>query len=122
MGGWVAMNLASGQSSMVSYLVLEDTAGFEGAESAGMLSLLNRSGIPILILWGAEDSVIPVSTASQLHSALKTSRLVVMEGTRHVPHWEQPELFNRVILSFLDEEDGEIRARQKSKPFGCSPI
>ncbi len=112
MGGWLAMRLASSQSSLVRCLVLEDTAGFsEGAESARMLISLNRSGIPILIVWGAEDSVIPISTADRLHSVLKTSRLVVIEGAGHVPHWERPQLFNRAVVSFLDGDDGEIRAQ-----------
>ncbi len=104
MGGWLAMKLASSQTSTVRCLVLEDTAGFEGADSARMISSLNLSGTPILIVWGAVDSVIPVSTADRLHSALKTSRLVVIERAGHVPHWERPELFNRMVSSFLDGE------------------
>ncbi len=112
MGGWLAMTLASIQPSQVSHLILEDTAGFsEGPEFSRMLPSLERSGIPILIVWGAEDSVIPISTADRLHSALKTSRLVLMEGAGHVPHWERPELFNPAVLSFLDGEGGEVRAR-----------
>jgi pimeloyl-ACP methyl ester carboxylesterase len=26
---------------------------------------------------------------------------VVMEGTDHLPHMEQPEAFNRILLAFL---------------------
>ncbi len=58
-------------------------------------------GRPTLIVWGALDSVIPVSHAYEAHAAIPGSVLEVFEQSRHFPHMDEPARFVRVLLQFL---------------------
>jgi pimeloyl-ACP methyl ester carboxylesterase len=99
MGGWIGMRLASLKRGIVSRLVLEDTAGASSEEAKS----LEGAGIPVLIIWGENDDVLPVSEGHGLHSRLSGSELKVVQGARHVPHWEEPDVFNRLVADFLRE-------------------
>ena len=96
-GGWVGMHLAASRKLLVERLVLEDTAGSASDDVKGVDSL----SIPTLIVWGTEDEVIPLSKGRSLHSALGGSELRTITGAQHVPHWEQPDEFNRLLQDFL---------------------
>jgi pimeloyl-ACP methyl ester carboxylesterase len=56
---------------------------------------------PTLIIWGAQDKLIPVECAHKFHSLIKNSRLLILEETGHVPHAEKPEEFNQAVIGFL---------------------
>ena len=47
--------------------------------------------MPVLILWGALDHLIPLSSGEWLHSHIPTSRLIVYPGVGHVPMEEHPD-------------------------------
>ncbi|MGA2835667.1 MAG: alpha/beta fold hydrolase [Acidimicrobiales bacterium] len=58
--------------------------------------------MPTLIVWGDQDTIIPVSHAYAAHEAIPGSRLEIIEGAGHFPHVERPEQFLEVVLDFLD--------------------
>ncbi|MDA4136957.1 MAG: alpha/beta hydrolase [Thaumarchaeota archaeon] len=97
MGGWIGMRLASLHAGIVSRLVLEDTAGSRSEDAKA----LEDAGIPTLIIWGEADDILPVSEARGLHSRLAGSQLKVVHGAGHVPHWEEPDVFNGLVTDFL---------------------
>ncbi|MDA4112552.1 MAG: alpha/beta hydrolase [Thaumarchaeota archaeon] len=97
MGGWVAMRLLSVHRELVSRVVLEDTAG-SGSDD---VRVLEASAIPVLIVWGGSDLLLPVSAGLELHSRLSGSELRVIPNAGHVPHWETPEEFNGAVGTFL---------------------
>jgi pimeloyl-ACP methyl ester carboxylesterase len=97
MGGWVAMRLASVDRNLVSRIVLEDSAGVESEDVAAV----EKAGIPILIVWGESDAVLTLGTGKKLHSRLSKSGMSVLPGAGHVPHWERPDEFVRVIEDFV---------------------
>lgn len=68
--------------------------------------LLRGLNMPVLLLWGERDPLVPLSYGRQMAALVPQARLVVIPGTGHVPMWERPELFNRELLSFVDEVDG----------------
>lgn len=41
--------------------------------------------VPVLILWGQEDNLIPVAAAHWFHTALPTSRLIIYPKVGHIP-------------------------------------
>lgn len=55
----------------------------------------------ILIVWGADDSITPLSQAYKGKSLVKNSRLYVFDKCGHVPQLEWPEQFNQLVLDFL---------------------
>jgi len=62
------------------------------------LSVLDQ---PTLIMWGAEDSLIPVSVADQFEAILPTNRKVVYEGVGHIPMEEIPDKSANDVRAFL---------------------
>ena len=58
---------------------------------------------PTLIVWGENDSIIPVRDAQEFERLIPDSRKVVMKDTGHIPMAERPETFNRLMLEFLAE-------------------
>ncbi len=61
--------------------------------------------VPVLIVWGAEDSIIPVHHGEGAHEAIPGSRLEVFEGVGHVPQLEAPGRFTIALERFLRETD-----------------
>jgi len=56
---------------------------------------------PTLILWGAEDMLIPVEMAQRFHEDLPQSTLVILENVGHVPMEESPAESLAPVLAFL---------------------
>ncbi len=56
---------------------------------------------PTLIVWGAEDTIAPLSQAHRGKSLIRTSKLCIFEKCGHVPQVEMPEKFNQLVLNFL---------------------
>ena len=58
------------------------------------VSALNRlhltSELPVMVIWGDQDRIIPVGHGYALHEARPGSRLEVLEGVGHFPHVERP--------------------------------
>jgi pimeloyl-ACP methyl ester carboxylesterase len=57
---------------------------------------------PVLLIWGAQDRILPLAEARELCRSLLDARLVVIEGAGHAPTFEQPEQFNRAVMSFAE--------------------
>lgn len=63
-------------------------------------------GQPTLIIWGEDDTVIPVTDGHKLHDAILHSRLVVLKDCGHVPHEECSEVFCEVVTEFCRNKNG----------------
>jgi pimeloyl-ACP methyl ester carboxylesterase len=64
--------------------------------------------IPTLIVWGEDDTIIPVSHAYAAHLALPGSRLEIIAGSGHFPHVEAPNKFLDVLTDFLDTTEAAV--------------
>ena len=62
---------------------------------------------PTLIVWGAEDMLVPVRDADDFARLIPNSRKVVWSQTGHMAMLERPAAFNRLLAAFLAEEPGE---------------
>jgi pimeloyl-ACP methyl ester carboxylesterase len=56
---------------------------------------------PTLILWGEEDKVFPHAVGRELHRTIKGSSFVLVPKAGHIPQWEQPDLVNASLMTFL---------------------
>jgi len=73
-----------------------------GGQSISAHSRLHLTeGLPVLILWGELDRVIPVDHAYDAARAIPHSRLEVLPGLGHFPQAEDPALVADLILDFL---------------------
>jgi pimeloyl-ACP methyl ester carboxylesterase len=59
------------------------------------------AAMPLLLVWGGRDPVIPVAHAHALAEQLPGSRLVVFEGAGHFPQVEEPTRFAGVVAEFV---------------------
>jgi pimeloyl-ACP methyl ester carboxylesterase len=63
------------------------------------------AGVPVLIIWGSRDPIIPVRHAERAHEAIPGSRLEIFDGVGHLPQLEAPGRFVAVLEHFLDETE-----------------
>lgn len=57
---------------------------------------------PTLVIWGEQDSWIPLASGEAIHAALPTSGLQVIPNSGHLPFEEQPDAFMAALLPFLE--------------------
>ena len=57
---------------------------------------------PTLLLWGENDSEIPLADGERLHQEIPGSRLLVFLNCGHIPHEEYPEAFTNVVTDFCE--------------------
>jgi 3-oxoadipate enol-lactonase len=83
----------------VSGIVGALSAMRERPDSTQLLETL--TGIPTLVLVGAEDMITPPPIAQAMATAIPGARLMEIPGSGHLPCVEQPVPTTRAILKFL---------------------
>ena len=56
--------------------------------------------LPMLLVWGREDQTIPFAQSVDVLTHLN-ARFLPVDAAGHLPHYEQPEVVNPVIINFL---------------------
>jgi len=64
---------------------------------------------PTMLVWGEEDTHIPVSDAFRLRDAVPNSRLIVFRHCGHLPPTECPAKFVEVVADFCRTEETLIQ-------------
>jgi pimeloyl-ACP methyl ester carboxylesterase len=62
---------------------------------------LGRSQVPVLLLWGDKDRTLPLKQSESILKLLPKTEFHVIENCGHIPHFEVPELVNRILVEFL---------------------
>jgi len=57
--------------------------------------------IPTLIIWGKQDTLIPLEFAGQFAKGIPRSKLVVIDKAGHLSQAEQPRAFCRTVKRFV---------------------
>lgn len=63
---------------------------------------------PTLIIWGDQDTVIPIKNGYKLHEEILNSRFVVLKDCGHVPQEEKSEIFTELVSEFCHDKKGRI--------------
>ena len=64
--------------------------------------LLPQITVPMLLIWGLEDKMIPPNQARAIASLNSRIKLVELPDLGHCPHDEDPDLFNSLLLDWLE--------------------
>ncbi|MEI8146880.1 MAG: alpha/beta hydrolase, partial [Alphaproteobacteria bacterium] len=64
---------------------------------------LRRITMPVLLVWGAKDAMIPVANAADYQRLLPQAKLVTFPNLGHVPQEEGPEESLPPVRAFLSE-------------------
>lgn len=106
-GGMVALELSLMAPDRVTGLILVDSAGVGYYDQDRLESI----ACPVLVVWGEDDTVIPLAHAARFGAAIPDCRVEVIpdvtqqEGTPpwagHHPMRFKPAEFNHIAISFL---------------------
>jgi pimeloyl-ACP methyl ester carboxylesterase len=67
----------------------------------GLEDRLDEIGVPVLVITGDDDRIVPTEQSVRLASELPDAKLVVIPDCGHVPHEECPEAFLKAVRAFL---------------------
>lgn len=87
-----------GAAATFSALFKAMTSSKFGPRVKAILPTLN---IPILLLWGRQDRMIPPQLARQFAELNPNLELVELENAGHCPHDECPDQVNEILLNWL---------------------
>jgi pimeloyl-ACP methyl ester carboxylesterase len=92
---------------------LRSVVGIAGQRVHADDRLYLAEGMPVLIIWGARDPIIPVHHGEHAHEAIPGSHLEIFDGAGHLPQVEAPGRFVAVLERFLEQtEPAQFDARQ----------
>ena len=66
-------------------------------------ALLGEIDVPVLVVAGTEDAIVPFAEAEALARGIPSARLVRLDGVGHLAPLERPAEIGRLVLSFLEE-------------------
>ncbi|WP_371873805.1 alpha/beta fold hydrolase [Williamsia phyllosphaerae] len=70
-----------------------------------VVTMLDRSylteRLPVMLVWGTDDTVIPYSHALLAHSAMPHSTLATFTGAGHFPYHDDPTRFVNLVEEFV---------------------
>jgi 2-hydroxy-6-oxonona-2,4-dienedioate hydrolase len=105
--GPISRLLAAGVEDMSKYLLEDKLTGFP---------------LPVDLIWGASDRLVPVDYAKKLQSQLPHCTLTVIERCGHAPQIERPQQLTQVLLQILasDSSLASAPAQSVSKRSGAN--
>lgn len=60
---------------------------------------LHRIDVPVHIVWGEEDRILPVGMLGELRKRMPQARVTVMKNVGHLPHAERADEFCELVCS-----------------------
>jgi pimeloyl-ACP methyl ester carboxylesterase len=61
--------------------------------------------IPMLVVWGSRDPIVPALHAETVRSLVPSARVEVFDGAGHWPHLDEPDRFCDVLLDFIESTE-----------------
>jgi pimeloyl-ACP methyl ester carboxylesterase len=74
--------------------------------------------VPVLLIWGEDDNLVPVEDADEFERLIPDARKVILDDTGHVPMLERPATFNDLVADFLSP--GAEQSPSRSHPRSLS--
>ncbi len=101
--GPISRLLAAGVENMSKYLLEDKLASFP---------------LPVDLIWGASDRLVPLDYAKKLQSQLPNCTLTVIERCGHAPQLERPQELTRVLMQILVSDSPRVFATAQSVSSG----
>lgn len=74
-----------------------------------LVTMLDRAylaqGMPVMLVWGEHDGMIPVEHAYRAHTAIPGSRLSIYPQAGHFPHHSDPVRFVEELVEFVADTE-----------------
>ncbi len=95
-------SLSDGASRAAFLRAARSVADYRGRAVHEMNQLHIAAQLPVLLIWGERDWVVPVSHGHAAHKALPGSRLTVLADAGHFPHVQTPDAVTAVVRDFIE--------------------
>ncbi len=69
--------------------------------------------MPMCVIWGADDMVIPVSHASNASALAPSARIEIVPNAGHFPHRDHPERFVKIVRDFMRSNEPSRYDRER---------
>jgi pimeloyl-ACP methyl ester carboxylesterase len=77
--------------------------GGQRVNASDRLYLAER--VPMMLIWGERDRIIPVRHGQEAHELIPGSRFEVFPDAGHFPHRDEPRRFVKTLSDFIDTTD-----------------
>ncbi len=113
--GWESGMLSFLQARMSILSPVVQNMGPSAAEGGPaqlrrLADMVQKRALPVLIIHGQEDALVPVRNSEALRRVLPGAELAVLPQCGHVPQEEQPQRVQELVCAFLQRRvvgDGE---------------
>jgi pimeloyl-ACP methyl ester carboxylesterase len=82
---------------------LRSVVDHTGQRVSALEKLHLSNSVPVLIVWGRRDSILPLAHGERAHEMLEASTLVVFDDAGHEPHRKDPARFAETLDSWLND-------------------
>ena len=82
--------------------ILSSIRHLPGLDPLAEYQAAEEKGIPIQLIWGRHDQTIPYSDIEQLKDTIAL-KLHIIEDAGHIPHFEQAQAVNPILINFFSE-------------------
>jgi pimeloyl-ACP methyl ester carboxylesterase len=113
--GFAALDNAGSRQAFLHTLRAVVEPGGQRVSANNRLALAAQ--MPSLIVWGEDDSIIPVAHGEAAHEAMAGSHLVIFEDAGHMPQEDQPHHFAAVLGEFVDTTEPARLAHDHWQPL-----
>ena len=94
-------SLGDGERRAAFVRTARSIASVNGQRVSAADRLYLAAEVPVLLVWGERDPVIPLAHGESAHAALPASRLEVFPGAGHFPMLDDPERFAGVLADWV---------------------
>ena len=98
-------SLADAETRMAFLSTLRSVIGTNGQRVDASNRLYLAAEMPTLIVWGADDPIIPAHHGERAHEAMPGSQLLVFSGAGHMPHFDDPVGVASALLEFMESTE-----------------
>lgn len=74
---------------------------FKNVHKISILEDLEKIKAPTLLVWGENDTMIPLVDGKLMHEKIAHSQFVVIPDSTHELPYEHPDLFMNVVINFI---------------------
>jgi len=72
-------------------------------DSSATYRHIGQTGIPVLLVWGREDNTVPYEQSQEIVASIPQAVFHTIENSGHIPHYENADEVNPILLNFLQE-------------------
>ena len=94
-------SLGDGERRAAFVRTARSIASTRGQRVSAADRLYLAAEVPVLLVWGDQDPVIPIDHGRAAHDALPTSRLEIFEGAGHFPMLDDPLRFAALLSDWM---------------------